>query len=772
MNRILLTLFWTVLFTSAGYAQKNFTLSGYIRDASSGEELLYATVQVIENQTGTTTNLYGFYSLTLPEGKYHLVYSYLGYQTIEKPLNLESDQELTILLSPNAQVMEEIIVTAEAKDKNVSNNQMSVVELNMVEAKKIPVIFGEQDILKTIQLLPGVKGGGEGGSGFYVRGGNADQNLVLLDEAPVYSASHLLGFFSVFNSDALKDVKLYKGGMPAQYGGRASSVLDIRMKNGNAKKWTATGGLGLISSRLTVEGPIVKDKSSIIVSGRRTYADLLYKTVSNKIDDSQLYFYDLNIKANFTFSDKNRIYYSGYLGRDVVGTKEFGFDWGNNTNSLRWNHNFNQKMFLNTTLISSQYDYGINANFSKQNYDVNSGIYDYNLKQDYNYYVNPNNTITFGWNVINHYIKPGNLKITGELEVPVNVKLQKQNSLESGLYLANDQKINKRLSVYYGLRMSMFNNVGPQEVKTYDENGNVINTIKHEKNKFFNTYSGLEPRASATYVLSEKSSIKSAYNRNYQYLHQLTNYTSGSPTDSWITSSPNIKPITADQVSIGYFRNFNDNMFEFSVETYYKWLKNQLDYKEGANTVLNPDVEADLLYGTGRAYGAELLIRKNLGAFTGWIGYTLSKTERKIPGINNGNWYSARQDRTHDFSIVGTYQLSKKITVSGTWVYSTGDAVSFPTGKYNIDGVNLNLYSDRNGYRMPAYHRADLGLTWVRKDTKDRYSDLSFSIYNVYHRKNAYNITFEEVENSPGETQAVKTSLFGIIPSITWNFRY
>lgn len=771
MKKKLSTLVLMIALIGSAFTQE-FTLSGYLKDEQTGEELLYANVQVEGSSIGVSTNAYGFYSITLPSGKYRILYSYLGYKTQSFEIDLNKNMEKTMFLSSDTKLLEEVVVTAKARDENVSKNEMSVVELDMAQIKKIPVIFGEQDVLKTIQLLPGVKGGGEGGSGFYVRGGNSDQNLVLLDEAPVYSASHLLGFFSVFNSDAIKDVKLYKGGMPAQYGGRASSVLDIRMKNGNANKWTTSGGLGLISSRLTVEGPIAADKGSIVLSGRRTYADVVAKAVTDRIDGNQLYFYDLNLKANYTFSDKDRVYYSAYLGRDVLSSKEFGFDWGNITNSLRWNHSFNQKLFLNTTLISSMYDYRIKANLSQQSYDVGSGIYDYNLKQDYDYYLNPNNTLTFGFNVIHHQIIPGKLKISGQEGGPIEMNLQKQNSLESGIYISNDQKLSERLFVYYGVRASLFNNIGAQTVKKYNDEGEVIESKTYGKNEIFNTYGGIEPRANVTYLLGGNSSLKASYNRNFQYMHQLINYTSGSPTDSWITSSPNIKPITADQVSIGYFKNIRENMFEISVETYYKWLKNQVDYKEGANTILNPDVEADLLSGQGRAYGAEFLIRKNEGRFTGWLGYTLSKAERKIDGINNGNWYSARQDRTHDIALVGTFEINEKLNIGATWVYSTGDAVSFPTGKYQVQGSTINLYSERNGYRMPHYHRADLGLTWILKKTSKRYSDLNFSIYNVYNRKNAYTITFRESETNPGQSEAVRTSLFGIIPSITWNFKY
>jgi hypothetical protein len=759
-------------FSFGAFSQTKYTLSGYLRDAKTGEELLYATVAVQGTNIGTSTNLYGFYSLTIPKGSYTIVASYMGYKTAIEQINLTDNQELTIKMNPIDKVLDEVVVKAKANDENVTKNEMSTITLDVKDVKKIPVLFGEQDILKTIQMLPGVKTSGEGNSGFFVRGGNADQNLILLDEAPVYNASHLLGFFSVFNSDALKDVKLYKGGVPAQYGGRASSVLDIRMKNGNMQKWSVSGGIGLISSRLTVEGPIKKDKGSLIFSARRTYADLIAKAIIDTIRNNTLYFYDYNLKANYQITKKDRIYVSGYLGRDNFGVSDFGFDWGNKTATLRWNHNFSQKLFLNTSLIYSDYNYGFRIKESQRLINLTSGIKDWNIKQDFNYYANPKNSIAFGWNVIHHTLSPGRFSTTDTSLRNFDLTIRQRQAFESGFYISNEQKIGQKLSLSYGLRYSLFQNVGPTDSKTYNSQGEIIDIWAFNKGQFFNTYQGFEPRFNATFVLNEKTSIKASYNRNFQYLHLLSNSSAGEPTDMYLMSSPILKPLFADQVSIGFFKNFKENEYEFNFETYYKKLNNVADYKDGADAFLNPDIEADLVFGIGRAYGGEFLLRKNKGKLTGWIGYTLAKTERQFTAINNGRWFSARQDRTHDVSVVVTYQLTKKLTVAGTFIYYTGDAVTFPSGKYRVDGSLVNLYTQRNGYRMPNYHRADIGFTYTIKDNSKRYSDLNLSFYNLYNRQNAYRIDFRESTTNKGETEAVRTTLFGIIPSITWNFRF
>ncbi len=748
------------------FAQEQFTISGYLRDAETGEELLYANVFVEGTTNGVTTNLYGFYSLTLPKGTYKINYSYIGYVMQSLEITLDSDMSQNVELATNSQKLEEVVVTGEKEDENITNTEMSVLSLDIKEIKKLPVLFGEQDILKTIQLLPGVSASSEGGSGFFVRGGDADQNLILLDEAPVYNASHLLGFFSVFNSDALKDVKLYKGGIPAQYGGRAASVMDVRMKNGNMKKWSATGGIGLISSRLSLEGPFVKDKGSISISGRRTYADVVAGMVRKEFRDANLYFYDLNAKANYKISDKDRIYASAYLGRDVLGLSDFGFDWGNQTFTLRWNHMFSSKLFANTSLIYSDYDYGFNLEATGIDIKLDAGIYDYNLKQDYTFFLNPKNKIEFGWNGIYHKFRPMNFQFD-EVEI---APTQEQQALETGFYAANTQKVNDKLSVYYGLRFSAMTNIGEYTAKTYDENNEVVSETHHEKGSFYNTYFNAEPRVNATYILDEKSSIKASYNRNVQYLHLLSNSTSGTPTDMWIPSNSLVKPTLADQIAVGYFRNFKDNAYKFSIEGYYTNQKNSVDYEDGAEIFGNPDIEAELVFGRGRAYGLEFFLEKKKGKFTGWASYTLSKTERKFDEISNGEWFSARQDRTHDISLVAMYQLTPKLSLTSSWVYYTGDAVTFPAGKYYIDDALVNLYTERNGSRMPHYHRLDLGLTYTLRDGKYFYNDLNFSVYNLYNRKNAYSINF--AENAAGQAEASRLALFGVVPSVTWNFKF
>ncbi|MEA3450696.1 MAG: TonB-dependent receptor plug domain-containing protein [Bacteroidota bacterium] len=650
------------------------------------------------------------------------------------------------------------------------------MDLDLKEAKKIPILFGEQDVLKTLQLMPGVSASSEGNSGYYVRGGDSDQNLILLDESPVYNASHLLGFFSVFNSDAINDVKMYKGGIPARFGGRLSSVTDIRMRNGNLKHWQAAGGLGLISSRLTVEGPIVKDKMPIIISARRTYADLIVKNVKDEFKDLSLYFYDFNIKTSYQFSRKDRIFLSGYFGRDVFGLKTFGFDWGNKTVTFRWNHIFNNKLFLNTTAIYSDYDYGFKAEFFDNVIRFGAGIADYNFKQDLTWYMNTQNTMRFGWQSIYHNFKPMSFEVVERnpddtLNAFQDTSLVSQQALESFIYFSNEQKIGNKLTLLYGLRFNIFNNIGPFDSKTYDLNNEIIETIHREKNEFYHTYYSFEPRFNAIFLLNETSSIKASYNKTVQNLHLLSNSTSSSPTDMWMPSTEIVKPEKGDQWSLGFFKNFYDNKYEFSIEGFYRQLYNQVDFEDGAQIMFNPDVEAEIVIGKGRAYGGEFLLRKKTGKFTGWISYTILKSERLFDEINEGDWFSARQDRTHDLSIVATYQILPRLNVSASWVYYTGDAVTFPVGKYYIDGVLINLYSDRNADRMPDYHRLDAGITWTIKDSKKFYSDLNFSVYNAYNRKNAYTISF--VENSEtGNTEAERLALFGIVPSITWNFRF
>ncbi len=776
MKQIFLSFLFIVIIIFSAYSQK-YTISGYVKDNSSGEELLYAVIGVRGQNVGTSTNQYGFYSLSLPKGEYDIVFAYLGFYSDTLHVNLNKNFSKNILLEKLDNSIGKVVVNGQNTDANVKSTDVGVLDLDVKEAKLIPILFGEQDIMKTLQLLPGVSASSEGSSGFYVRGGDADQNLILLDEAPVYNASHLLGFFSVFNSDALNDMKMYKAGIPSKFGGRLSSVTDIRMKNGNMKCWQAAGGIGLISSKLTVEGPIVKDKASLIVSGRRTYADFIVKNLKkDDFKDLTLYFYDLNLKSNVVISQKDRIFLSGYMGRDDFGFGFFGFDWGNKTATLRWNHVFNNKLFMNTSLIYSDFDYGFRMNFNENVVHFGAGIFDYNIKQDFIYYANSKNNIQFGWQTMYHNFKPMSFNVEQNnpddtLNILKDTSLTPQYALESAIYLSNEQKIGNKLTVLYGTRVSFFNNIGPYNVKTYDENNQITQVDTIAKNQLYNNEFHFEPRLSVNFLINNQNSIKASYNRTVQYLHLLSNSTASSPTDMWMPSSNNVKPEIGDQFSIGYFRNFSDNKFEFSTEFFYKNLYNQVDFEDGADIFFNADVEAEILQGIGKAYGAEVLLRKKTGKFTGWLSYTLLKSERKFDNINDGNWFPARQDRRHDFSVVATYQIFRKLNFSTSWVYYSGDAVTFPVGKYYIDGELVNLYSSRNADRMPDYHRLDVGLTWNIKDTDKFSSDLNISVYNAYNRKNTYSLTFRE-NSTTGQSEVERLALFGAVPSISWSFKF
>ncbi len=748
-------------------AQEKTTINGTIKDKQTGESIMGAVLKISQlSNVVVTSNEYGFYAISLPKGKYDLRISYVGYEEKSISINLNGPMTVPVFLESKNQLAE-VVVESRRKDDNLIKAQMGTETLNMKSISKVPVIFGEKDVLKTIQLLPGVKSAGEGNSGFYVRGGAADQNLILLDEAPVYNASHLLGFFSTFNSDAIKDATLIKGNGPAQYGGRLSSVLDVKMKEGNNKNYTVNGGLGLISSRLSIEGPIQEDKSSFILSGRRTYADVFLKA-TEKFKDNILYFYDFNAKANYKIDDKNRIYFSGYFGRDELGLgTNFSIDWGNKTGTVRWNRVINNKLFLNTSFIYSDYSYNVGLKNGETNFNVNSNIKDVNLKQDYTYYLNPKNTIRYGFNSILHTISPSVFSGT----VKNNVNKVGRNGLENAIYINNNFKASQALTLDYGLRVSSYTIMGGDIYNIY--NGDKItSSILLQKNEFGKTYVNLEPRFTGNYRLNDLSSVKFGYARNVQHLHLLSNATAASPSDQWIGNSYNIKPELADQTSVGYARNFNNNTYELGVELYYKSMQNQLDYKDGTNINTIADVESALLYGVGRAYGLELIAKKKLGSFSGWVSYTLSKTERKINGINDGQWYNAKQDRTHDISIVTILELNQKWTVSGVFVYYTGNAVTFPTGKYNLGGQTIFQYASRNGNRMPDYHRLDLSVTYENKRKKKNEGSWNFSLYNAYGRENAYRISFDDDPADKSRTQITQTALFRWVPSITYNFKF
>ncbi|MFN5415634.1 MAG: TonB-dependent receptor [Flavobacteriia bacterium] len=774
MKLIILSLF---IFTSGLiWSQNKFTISGAVKDASKGEELINAIVKVKGQNLGAYTNEYGFYSLTIPEGKYTLVITAVGFENLEQAIDLNQNLKLDFqLLRPKGEVVQEIKevkITGEKQDANIKDATMGVERIDPKEIAKIPVLFGEKDIIKTMQLLPGVKSAGEGNAGYFVRGGGADQNLILLDEAPVYNASHLLGFFSTFNSDAIKDAVLYKGNQPANFGGRLSSVLDIKMNEGNSKRYNVSGGLGLISSRLNIEGPIVKDKSSFLITGRRTYADVFLKA-TKRFKENTLYFYDLNAKLNYRLSKKDRIFVSGYFGRDVLGVGEnFGINWGNATGTLRWNHIVNDKLFSNTSLIFSSYDYNISISSGPVDFDILSKIQDFNIKQEFQYYPNTRNKVKFGVNAIHHAITPGQIKANSNSGIST-VKLVPTKSLESSAFVSNDWSLSENFTVNYGVRMSSFSLLGNgANVYSYNASGKVSDTSFFKKNDIYKTYWNLEPRASLSYVYSKTASFKAAYARNVQNIHVVSNSTSASPTDVWLSTSLNTKPEISDQIAIGWFKNFKENKYEFNIETYYKTLQNQIDYRNGANTTANDLLEGELLYGIGRAYGVEMILKKKQGKFTGWFSYTLSKTERKVEGINDFQWYHAKQDRTHDLSVVAIYDINKKLSVSALFVFYTGNAVTFPSGKYEVNGQTQFSFTERNASRMPDYHRLDLGLTWYRKNTEKYESSWNFSVYNCYGRENAYSIAFRENADDPSKTEAVQTALFKIIPAITYNFKF
>jgi hypothetical protein len=754
-----------------------FTISGTVTEKESGEELIGVTIRVAElPKKGAFSNKHGFYSLSLPQGTYTLSYNYIGHKKQTTSITLYANIKQNIELISNANSTQEVVVTADKKNNNISSPQIGVEKVDIQSIRNIPVLFGERDVLKTIQLLPGVKSAGEGNSGFSVRGGNTDQNLILLDEAPVYNASHLLGFFSTFNSDAIKDVTLYKAGMPSNYGGRVSSVLDIRMNEGNAKEFGVQGGIGLISSKLLVEGPIQEDISSFLIAGRRTYADVFLAFSSDEATkNSSLYFYDLNAKANYKLGDNDRIFLSGYFGRDVLGfNNTFGINWGNSTATLRWNHIWNSQLFSNSSLIFSNYDYNIGINFGGVDFDIYSQIQDWNFKQEFEYFSDPENTFQFGINAIHHTIVPGTITASGSVASVNARESQKQYSLEGGLYATHRWKANEELSLEYGARMSSFSVLGGSKQYTLDDNRRIVDTIDTEAGEILKTYLFVEPRVSLSYLLNETSSLKASYVRNTQGLHLLSNSTTSSPTDRWVSSNSTILPQISDQFSLGYFKNFtlsddsDASEFEVGVETYYKDMQNQIDYKDGAQLNRTDTPETEILVGEGRAYGLEILLKKKTGRFTGWLSYTLARTERKIDNINGGDWYAFRQDRTHDLALVGMYQLNDRWSFSANFVYYTGNAVTFPSGKYETAGNVVFYYTERNGYRMPAYHRLDLGATWKLGP----HSELNFSLYNAYGRENAYTIDFQKSEIDPTRTEALQTSLFRWIPSVSWNFKF
>ena len=765
------------------FSQNSYTISGFIQDFNSGESLIGVSIYESKSFKGTSTNQYGFYSsLTLDKGDYEIVYSFIGYKTITKKITLDKNIRTNISLKTDAILTKEVIVEGERLDKNVASSNMSQVKLKVESVKELPVILGEVDVLKSAQLLPGIQSGGEGNSGLYVRGGGPDQNLILLDEAVVYNAAHLFGFFSVFNADAIKDMNIIKGGMPAEYGGRLSSVIDITMKDGNNKRFQADGGIGLLSSRLTLQGPIQKEKSSFIVSGRRTYIDVLaqpFMNEENAFSGSGYYFYDLTTKVNYKLSDKNRLYLSGYFGRDVFDFINsdngigISIPWGNATTSLRWNHLFNDKLFVNTSVIFTDYRFQFNIAQSDFEFKIYTGINDWNTKVDFLYQPNQRNTIRFGSNYTYHKFIPGNATgRSGEVEfAPDEVYTQYSN--EGALYFSNDIELSDEIKAHLGLRYSSFQYKGNITFREY---------IKSDLTGENDNYRNIEPRASLRYRINTNNSIKMAFTQNYQYIHLASLSSLSLPADLWVPSSKDIKPKFSTQYALGYFKNFNENMYETSVEAYYKEITNLIEYKEGVLPEDNTNTNSDdaFVFGDGDSYGVELLIKKNKGKTTGWIGYTLSKTTKYFDDVNNGNPFPAKYDRRHDLSITASHKLNDKWTLSTVFVYATGNSITLPTERYVIGGDVYTEYTSRNGYKMPPYHRLDIGATFKPKPKRKYESSWNFSIYNVYSRKNPYFIYFAlESDDNSGNIQngnitpkAYQVSIFPILPSVTWNFSF
>lgn len=784
-KHIFYILSFLLLLNNIASAQK-YTISGYVKDASSNEDLIGANIVIKELNIGAVTNKYGFYSLTVPKGNYQVEYSFISFKTVSKKIELNKNIKINIQMELDSYVTDEVIVSGERTDENIKSKEMSVIKMPVERIKELPVIFGEVDILKTIQLLPGVQSGGEGSSGFYVRGGGPDQNLILLDEAVVYNASHLMGFMSVFNADAINDVTLIKGGMPAEYGGRLSSVLDITMKNGNSKSHHAKGGIGVISSRLTLEGPIVKNKSSFLISGRRTYADILMKPFAKKgsqMEGFGYYFYDLNLKANYQFSDKDRLYLSGYFGRDVFEIDRESSDlklsipWGNTTASLRWNHLFNEKFFMNTTLVYSDYNFEFNGEQQDFEFKLFSGLRDYNAKVDLNYLGYARHDIKFGANFTFHTFTPTSVTAKIGSSNYDSGKIIKQYANEYAVYIGDNFDLTENLSIYGGLRGTYFQQIGPYDRYVKNDFGENTDTISYKNGEEIVNYKYLEPRLSMRYVINNKSSVKASYTQNYQYVH-LANVASASlPTDLWVSSSTIVEPQFSIQYALGYFRNFLDNKLETSVEIYYKTMDNMIAYKDGAQPSddANDNPDNNFTFGKGESYGAEFFINKKVGKFTGWIGYTWSVTDRQFDDINHGAWYPAKYDRRHDLSVLASYQFNKRWSASAVFVFSTGNSMTMPVSRYFINGQLVTEYGDRNSYRMADYHRLDLSITLKGKQTKKFRSFWNLSIYNVYNRSNPYFIYFDQdgsLYDGNLQITPYQVSLFPILPSLSWNFEF
>jgi hypothetical protein len=771
-------------------AQDKFTLSGTITDSQSNETLIGVNIIIPEIQSGTMTNEYGFYSITLPSGTYKVQISYLGYTTISETIDLTSDMSKNFKLTESVESLDEVLIEEDVERLNIKKPQMSVNALSIKTIKNMPVILGEVDVIKSITLLPGVTNAGEGSSGFNVRGGSADQNLILLDEATIFNSSHLFGFFSVFNPDAIKDIKLYKGGIPAKYGGRVSSVLDIYQKEGNSSKFHMNGGIGLISSRLLAEGPIKKDKGSFLLGGRSSYAHLFLPLFDL---DNVAYFYDLNTKLSYRLNDKNSIFLSGYFGRDVFELADsFENTYGNTVVNFRWNHLFLDQLFSNLSLIYSDYYYGLRLDFVE--FDWESGIRNFNLKYDFKHYISNNFKLEYGLNSIYYKFNPGDINPTTESSGINPFKLIDKYAFENAIYIDAEHKLSNKLSVSYGARFSTFHRLGQDELNIYEndnplvfnedlgiyEKADPIGTGSFNRSDVIESFANIEPRLAIAYQLNDDSSIKASYNRMSQYLHLLSNTSSPTPLDVWTPSGKYVKPQLLDQVALGYFKSIKDNEFSLEIESFYKTIQNRIDYTDGADLIANNAIEQVILNGEARAYGLEILLRKNEGKFTGWLAYTLSKSEQRTPGrtatetgINNGEWYNTAFDKTHDVSLTGSYELNKKWAFSSNFLFQTGQAATFPNGQYQYNGIVIPSYESRNSSRLPSYHRLDLAVNYNPKpdSTKKFKGQWVFGVYNVYNRRNAASISFQENRMS-GTNEASRLAIFGIVPSVSYNFKF
>lgn len=780
---------WILCLFAVGVSAQNFTLSGTITDGASNETLIGATVYVVEKQMGAAANEYGFYSLTLPAGTYTVKFSYVGFGDITETVELNGNVRRNIAMSSDENRIEEVVVGDNTGKVNIRKPEMSVNKLTVAEIKRIPVVLGETDILKSILQLPGVTNAGEGAGGFNVRGGAADQNLILLDEATVYNSSHLFGFFSVFNADAIKDLKLYKGGIPARFGGRVSSVLDIYQKEGNSNAFHGTGGIGLISSRLMAEGPLKKDIGSFLVAGRASYAHLFLKLTDN---DNSAYFYDLNAKFSYKLGESDNLYLSGYFGRDLLEISDsFNNQYGNSIFNLRWNHLFSDKLFTNLSAIYSDYYYGITLNFIGLQWDSN--IRNFNLKYDFKHYLSGGTRLFYGVNAIYYDFNPGTVSPTDESSAVNYRQLEKKKAFEPALYIEAEQDWGEHITVNYGFRYSMFYRLGGQNLNVYDgrpvtfnsdlgiyEKADPIGTRYYKSSETISDFANLEPRASIAYEITPTQSVKASYNRMSQYLHLISNTSSPTPLDVWAPSDNWLKPQILDQYALGYFRNFKDDAYSLETELFYKTMKNRVDYIDGADLIGNDAIEQVVLPGRARAYGWEVLLRKNKGKLNGWISYTLSRSEQQTkgmassdPGINDGQWYKTGYDKLHNLAVTASYQFTKKWSFGGNFVLQSGQPATFPNGQYEYQGIIIPSFGLRNEDRVPAYHHLDLSATYVPKPDKKKgwQGEWVFSVYNVYNRMNAASITFRQNENTAAN-EAVRLSIFGIIPSVTYNFKF